>query len=48
MQEHCQQAQVEDNWIYTNTHFEDILNLKRRTINVIAGRMYFILMFWGL
>jgi hypothetical protein len=29
MQEHRKQAQVEDNWICTNAHFEDVLNFKR-------------------
>jgi hypothetical protein len=39
MQEHRQQVEVEDNWIYTSAHFEDILNFKGWHINVIAGRM---------
>jgi hypothetical protein len=46
MQEHRQQAQVEDSWIYTSVHFEDILNFKGWHINVIVGRMYFLLMSW--
>jgi hypothetical protein len=29
MQEHCKQAQVEDNWICTDVHFEDVLKFKR-------------------
>jgi hypothetical protein len=29
MQEHRKQAQVEDNWICTSAHFENVLNLKR-------------------
>lgn len=36
MQEIHQQAWVEDNWIYTSTHFEDILNFKGWHINEIS------------
>jgi hypothetical protein len=32
MQEHCQQAQVEDNWIRTNAHFKDVLKFKDETL----------------
>jgi hypothetical protein len=32
MQEHRKQAQVEDSWICTSTHFEDILKFKDETL----------------
>jgi hypothetical protein len=37
---------VEDNWIYTSAHFEDILNFKGWHINVISEKIYFLLMSW--
>jgi len=32
MQYHREQAQVEDNWICNNAHFEDVLNSKDETL----------------
>jgi hypothetical protein len=48
MQEHRKQAskasaKVEDNWKCSRAHFENVLNLKRESINVISGKIFLFL-----
>jgi hypothetical protein len=48
MQEHHQQSVSGGQLDMPACILKTFLNFKRRAINVIAGRMYFLLMFWGL
>jgi hypothetical protein len=48
MQEHRQQSASGGQLDMPAHILKTFLNFKRRTSNVIAGRMYLLLMFWGL